>query len=97
MLSGHRSDGHNVGIIMNNTGDRIMENVRWTAYMKLKGRAWARKEEEILDEFDGFVQSLRGVGVDYNIIVMVEGRAPRQLHSGYTKEVEPRIGREGGA
>jgi hypothetical protein len=81
---------------MNNT-DRIMENVRWTAYMKLKGQTWARKEEEILCEFDGFVQSLRGVGVDYNIIVMVEGRTPRQLHSEYTKEAEPRIGREGGA
>ena len=82
---------------MNNTGDRIVENYRWTAYMKLKGQTWARKEEEILDEFDGFVQSLRGVGVDYNIIVMVEGRAPRQLHSEYTREAEPEIGRKGGA
>jgi hypothetical protein len=66
---------------MENTGERSVENYRWTAFMKLKGETWALREKEILDEFDGFVQSLRGVGVDYNIIVMVEGGVPRQLHS----------------
>ena len=66
---------------MEKTGEKIMENYKWTAFMKLKGQTWGRREEEILDEFDGFVQSLRGVGVDYNIIVMVEGGVPRQLHS----------------
>jgi hypothetical protein len=64
-------------------GDRVQENYRWTAYMKLKGQTWARKEDEILEEFDGFVQSLRGVGVDYNIIVMVKGRTPRQVYTEY--------------
>ena len=39
---------------MMDTRDRIQENYRWTAYMKLKGQTWARKEDEILDEFDGF-------------------------------------------
>ena len=67
--------------MMSATRDKVMENYKWTAYMKLKGQTWARKEEEILDEFDGFVQSLRGVGVDYNIIVLVEGKAPRELKS----------------
>jgi hypothetical protein len=66
---------------MEKTGEKVTENYRWTAFMKLKGQTWARREKEILDEFDGFVQSLRGVGVDYNIIVMVEGGAYRQLHS----------------
>jgi hypothetical protein len=67
--------------LMEKTGQRITENYKWTAFMKLKGQTCARREEEILNEFDGFVQSLRGVGVDYNIIVMVEGGVPRQLHS----------------
>ena len=81
---------------MNDTRDGIRENCRWTAYMKLKGQTWARKEEEILDEFDGFVQSLRGVGVDYNIIVMVEGGVPRQLHSDYkATETGAKIARQG--
>ena len=74
----------------------MMESYRWTAYMKLKGHILARREEEILDEFDGFVQSLRGLGVDYDIIVKVEGGVPRQLHSPYnTPETELTMSREG--
>ncbi len=81
---------------MEKTREKITENYKWTAFMKLKGQTWARREEEILDEFDGFVQSLRGVGVDYNIIVMVEGGVPRQLHSDCNaRETEAGIGREG--
>jgi hypothetical protein len=81
---------------MENTVERNMQNYKWTAYMKLNGQTWARREDEILDEFDGFVQSLRGVGVDYNIIVMVEGKAPRQIHSDYNaRKTEAKIGREG--
>ena len=81
---------------MKDTGDRIMESYEWTAFLKLKGQTSLRNEEEILDEFDGFVQALQRVGVDYNIIVMVEGRASRQLHSEYsTRETEPKIAREG--
>jgi len=76
--------------------NRIQENYRWTAYMRLKGQTWARKEEEILDEFASFVQSLRGVGVDYNIIVMVKGRVPRQIHCEYkTRGANAEVAREG--
>jgi len=81
---------------MSDTSDRFQENYRWTAYMKLKGQTGARREEEILDEFDRFVQSLRGVGVDYNIIVMVEGGVPRQLRPEYAaRDTEAKIAREG--
>jgi len=81
---------------MSDTRDRIQENYRWTAYMKLKGQTWARREDEILEEFDGFVQSLRGLGVDYNIIVMVEGGVPRQIRPEYTpRDSEAKIAREG--
>jgi hypothetical protein len=74
----------------------MMENYRWTAYMKLKGQTLARREKEILDELDGFVQALRGVGVDYDIIVRVEGGVPRQLHSPCDiRETEPAMAREG--
>jgi hypothetical protein len=65
---------------MSDTKNRIQQNYKWTAYMKLKGQTWSRREEDVLDEFEGFVQSLRGVGVDYNVIVKVEGGVPRQLH-----------------
>ena len=74
----------------------MIENYRWTAYMKLQGHTLARREEEILDEFDGFVQSLRGLGVDYDIIVKVEGGVPRQLHSPHnTPETELKMAQEG--
>jgi hypothetical protein len=45
---------------------------KWTAFLKLKGETWTEKSEEMLDEFDGLVQFLRGVDVDYNLIVFVE-------------------------
>jgi hypothetical protein len=82
---------------MNLTKDRIAENYKWTAYLKLKGQTWARKKDEILDEFEGFVQSLRGVGVDYNIIVLVEGKAPRELRSeSSVREHSPKVSNWGG-
>ncbi|OLD15027.1 MAG: hypothetical protein AUI97_00055 [Crenarchaeota archaeon 13_1_40CM_3_52_17] len=77
---------------MNKAGDRIMENYKWTALMKLRGQTEARGGEEILNEFDGFVQSLRGADVDYNIIVLVEGKAPRRFHPQYNT-TEPKITR----
>ena len=82
---------------MSDSIDRVQENYKWTAYMKLKGQTWARKENEILSEFDGFVQSLRGIGVDYNIIVMVEGKAPRELRSSHRlRENHPKVSSRGG-
>ncbi|TMI26596.1 hypothetical protein E6H30_03375 [Candidatus Bathyarchaeota archaeon] len=81
---------------MKDTRNRVADSYKWTAFLKLKGQTSLRNEEEILDEFDGFVQSLQRVGVDYNIIVMVEGKAPRQLHSPYNiRETEPTVARKG--
>ena len=81
---------------MSDTINRVQEHYKWTAYLKLKGQTWALKEDEILNEFDGFVQSLRGAGVDYNIIVMVEGRAPRRHRSEFPmKNINVKVAREG--
>lgn len=52
---------------------------KWTAFLRLKGETWTSKEDEILDTFEGLVRSLRGVDIDYNIIVFVEGNDPRLL------------------
>lgn len=80
---------------MSETIDRVQEHYKWTAYLKLKGQTWAQKENEILNEFESFVQALRGVGVDYNIIVMVEGRAPRKHRSEYPmKNIKVKVARE---
>jgi hypothetical protein len=80
---------------MRGTRDRIMEDCNWTAFMKLKGQTWAREKEEILDEFDCFAQSLRDAGVDYSIIVRVEGRAHRPLYSEYkARDTEAKIAGE---
>jgi len=80
---------------MSDTRDRIQENYGWTAYMKLKGQTRARREKDILDEFDGFVQSLRGANVDYHLIVMVEGGVLRQLRSEYmARDTDSEVVRE---
>lgn len=80
---------------MSEAREGIQENYKWTAYLKLKGRTLARKEDDILSEFDGFVQSLRAVGVDYKIIVMVEGRPSRQERSEFPmKNIKVKVARE---
>jgi hypothetical protein len=52
---------------------------KWTAFLRLKGKTQTKKAERILEEFDGLVKSLRGVDIDYNIIVFVEGKGPKML------------------
>jgi len=51
----------------------------WTAFLRLKGDALPSKEEELLEAFEGFIQSLRGVNLDCNIIVLAEDNDPRLL------------------
>jgi len=81
---------------MKDTRGRVTESYEWTAFMKLKGQTSLKNEEEILGEFGGFVQSLQQIGVDYNIIVLVEGKTPRALRSDYNAgTTEARIAREG--
>ena len=80
---------------MSDPREGIQEHYKWTAYLKLKGQTLARKEDDIRAEFDGFVQSLRSVGVDYKIIVMVEGRPPRQKRSEFPmKNIKVKVARE---
>ena len=49
---------------------------KWMAFLRLKGETQTR-EKDMLNEFSGFVQSIRGVDVDYNVIVFIEGESPR--------------------
>jgi hypothetical protein len=53
----------------------------WTAFLRLKGETWTKKTEEMLYEFDGLVQFLQGVDVDYNLIVFVEDKGSRVLRT----------------
>jgi hypothetical protein len=46
----------------------------WKAFLRLNGETLVERDEDILNEFKGFVQSLKRVGIDYSIIVNVEGR-----------------------
>jgi hypothetical protein len=52
---------------------------KWTAFLRLRGKTWTTKKEKMLDEFDGLVQFLRGVDVDYNLIVFVEDKGSMVL------------------
>ncbi|HEX4919541.1 MAG TPA: hypothetical protein VFV92_02235 [Candidatus Bathyarchaeia archaeon] len=55
--------------------------MKWTAFLRLKGETWTKKREEMPDEFEGLVQFLRGVDVEYNLVVLVEAEGSRVLHS----------------
>lgn len=56
-----------------------MEIRRWKAFLRLTGETLAERDDEILDEFKGFVQALKRVGIDYSIVVTVEDGLSRQL------------------
>ena len=49
-----------------------MEIRRWKAFLRLTGETLADRDDEILNEFTGFVQALKRVGIDYSIVVTVE-------------------------
>ena len=52
---------------------RIMQSRKWKAFLRLQGETLVDNDEDILNEFSGFVQQLKRVGVEYSIIVNVEG------------------------
>ena len=54
--------------------------MKWTAFPRLKGETWTKKREEMPYEFDGLVKFLRGVDVEYNLIVFVEDQSSSLLH-----------------
>jgi hypothetical protein len=63
---------------------------KWMAFLRLKGETQT-KEKDMLNEFSGFVQSIRGVDVDCNVIVLIEGEAPRMYNpSGVVQGPETR-------
>lgn len=56
-----------------------LEARRWKAFLRLRGETMVEKDEEIPNEFNQFVQTLRQVGVDYSILVNVEGGQTEHL------------------
>jgi len=53
--------------------------MKWTAFLRLKRKTWTEKREETPEEVIGLVQFLRGVDIDYNLIVFVENEGSRVL------------------
>ena len=56
-----------------------MQSRRWKAFLRLKGETLVDSDQDIVDEFSMFVQQLKRVGVDYSIIVNVEGGRTQRL------------------
>jgi hypothetical protein len=51
--------------------------MKWTAVLRLKGETCTRKSNETPEEVFGLVQFLRGVDIDYSLIVFVEDEDSR--------------------
>src|SRR2546425_4577514 len=51
---------------------KISQPRKWRAYLKLEGETAVNCEEDIAEDFSAFVQTLRGILIDYNIVVFVE-------------------------
>gem|GEM_PF-3721668 len=49
-----------------------LEVRRWKAFLRLNGETLVERDEDILNEFKGFVQALKRIGVDYSIVVNIE-------------------------
>ena len=49
---------------------------KWTAFIRLNGEMLVERDEEILNEFKGFVLGLKGVGIEYSLLVNVEETEP---------------------
>ena len=64
-----------------------MEIRRWKAFLRLNGETLVERDEDILNEFKEFVQALKRVGIDYSIIVNVEGGKTQLL--GQRSQLQP--------
>jgi hypothetical protein len=64
-----------------------LELRRWKAFLRLNGQTMD-SEEEILNEFSGFVSALSRIGIEYSIVVNVEG-CRTKLSSGQTRPLDP--------
>jgi hypothetical protein len=71
-----------------------LEPRRWKAFLRLTGQTVVENEDDILNEFTGFVSLLDKVGIGYSIIVNVEPSRTERL-AGQTPQqsTEQRIGR----
>jgi hypothetical protein len=49
-----------------------LEIRRWKAFLRLNGETLVERNEDILNEFKGFVQALKRAGIDYSVVVNVE-------------------------
>lgn len=56
-----------------------MEIRRWKAFLRLEGETLVEKDEDIMNEFKGFVQALKRVGIDYSIVVGVKEGKPERF------------------
>lgn len=71
--------------------------MKWTAFLRLKGETWTKKREEMPDEFEGLVEFLRGVDVEYNLVVFVEDQGSRVVHPQNSERSSDALaGEEGG-
>jgi hypothetical protein len=58
-----------------------MERRRWKAFLRLNGETLVESDEDILNEFKGFIQALKRVGIDYSVVVNVERGETETLKS----------------
>ncbi len=58
-----------------------MEPLRWKAFLRLRGETSVVHEGEIMDQFDRLVQSFQRAGIDYSLVVLVEGRRHARAHT----------------
>lgn len=52
---------------------------RWKAFIRLNGETLVENDRDIMKEFTGFVAQLRQIGLDYSIVVSVDGKAVDQF------------------
>ncbi len=56
-----------------------MQIRKWKAFLRLRGETLVETDQDILNEFKGFVQALKRVGIEYSIVVNVEEGQTEQL------------------
>jgi hypothetical protein len=59
----------------------VLEIRRWKAFLRLNGETLVERDEDILNEFKGFVQALKRAGIDYSVVVNVEEGGIERLAS----------------
>ncbi len=70
-----------------------METRKWKAFLRMNGETTVDTSQDVLTEFKAMVEYLKWIGIDYSMVVQVEGGQTEQSRTLALEQTPRRRGR----